>query len=360
MTAMAEQSEDSTPQAVNVVPLRSARLYRMRDDAMQTSLGQMRPHVHLAQDHGWASALADVQEACISNEMFYGEYHGHTVEHLQLLVTALREQSAARSVIFLCGGSSLDNKYWLPVERRHAVNGYERVLVPPLCAPDIAYWLNKASVDSDVGNQFCAVNASVDQSTLADRQGDRLLPQDMFIRTNMQEQDILVVSIGGNDVAFRPSSTTVASMASLLASPRWLIRQHRAPGFHHVVSLFRDETRRLIQKVIAQRKPRYIVVCMCYYPDEAADGSWADRALSLLGYNRDPAKLQLVMREVFAAATCQIRVEGVPVLPLPLYEALDGKNSYDYEQRVEPSVQGGQKIARAVLDRILAASALAC
>ena len=43
---------------------------------------------------------------------------------------------------------------------------------------------------------------------------------------------------------------------------------------------------------------------------------------------------------------------GLDVEVFPLFEVLDGTDSGDYEQRVEPSVRGGEKIARALLARI--------
>lgn len=299
--------------------------------------------------------LHRVSEDSISNEMFYGEYHGHLVPHLKDIVRSLTV-NGGRSVIYLCGDSSLDNKYWLPdSDRRPAINGYETVLVPPRMAPDIAYWLNHECVERGVGESICAVNASVEESTLADRAAGSLLPQDAFIRDHISEKDVLVVSVGGNDVALRPTLSTIVSIAALLCSPRWLIRSHWAPGFGHFIRMFRNDTQRLIETVIANRKPRCVVVCMYYYFDETSGGAWADAVLSKLGYDRDPTKLQLVMREIFAAATQAIQLEGIEVLPLPLYNVLDGKNSDDYEQRVEPSVQGGQKMARAIMDCILAA-----
>jgi hypothetical protein len=43
---------------------------------------------------------------------------------------------------------------------------------------------------------------------------------------------------------------------------------------------------------------------------------------------------------------------GVPVLPVPLFAALDGRSSGDYIARVEPSAQGGAKMARLLLDAL--------
>ena len=91
---------------------------------------------------------------------------------------------------------------------------------------------------------------------------------------------------------------------------------------------------------------------MLYYLDEAPGGSWADFTLQKLGYDKDPSKLQLVLREVYRRATCRLALDDVPVVPVPLYEALDGKESADYVQRVEPSSRGGQKLAELLLDRL--------
>lgn len=327
--------------------------------APPSDLVEPQPAVHLAGRAGQPvgqGQFATLREDVISNEMFYGEYHGHLVPHLREVVASLRQDSSGRSVIFLCGDSSLDNKYWLPGDdRRAAVNGYEKVLDPPRMVPDVAYWINHECVQRGIGDRFCAVNGSVEESTLADRAGPALLAQDAFIRDHIQREDVLVVSVGGNDVALRPTVSTIVSIAALLYSPRWLIRQHWAPGFRHFVNMFRRDTKSLIEKVVSNQRPKCVVACMYYYFDEQPGGSWADYVLGKLGYDSDPTKLQLVMREVFAAATENIHLDGITVIPLPLYMVLDGKNPADYEQRVEPSVQGGEKMARTIVDHILAA-----
>ena len=48
----------------------------------------------------------------------------------------------------------------------------------------------------------------------------------------------------------------------------------------------------------------------------------------------------------------QIKISGSQVIPVPLFVPLDGKNSRDYVSRVEPSVQGGKKMAEFLLDII--------
>ena len=41
---------------------------------------------------------------------------------------------------------------------------------------------------------------------------------------------------------------------------------------------------------------------------------------------------------IFEKATKEIEIEGCKIVPIPLYEVLDGKITEDYEERVEPSV----------------------
>ena len=75
--------------------------------------------------------------------------------------------------------------------------------------------------------------------------------------------------------------------------------------------------------------------------------------LGYLRYNTNPAKLQAAIRAIYERATCEIGdVDGVPVIPLPLFEHLDGKDTHDYVDRVEPSAQGGEKMARAIIEAI--------
>lgn len=47
-----------------------------------------------------------------------------------------------------------------------------------------------------------------------------------------------------------------------------------------------------------------------------------------------------------------IRVKGSQVIPVPLFNVLDGKRSEDYVARVEPSAIGGRKMAEFLLDLI--------
>ena len=60
----------------------------------------------------------------------------------------------------------------------------------------------------------------------------------------------------------------------------------------------------------------------------------------------------MMIRRVFEEAVSKIKVDGAEVIPFPLFKVLDGKTSSDYRERVEPSPEGGRKIADALLDVI--------
>ena len=138
-----------------------------------------------------------------------------------------------------------------------------------------------------------------------------------------------------------------------LLQPSGMIESGWCIGLSHFITLFKTKMEGYIRSITAKTKPKLVVVCMIYYLDEIAGGSWADGTLKMLGYNRNPAKLQMLIRKIFTEATCKIEVEGVKVLPFPLFEVLDGKTTDDYCQRVEPSSQGGNKIGKELVDRII-------
>lgn len=58
-----------------------------------------------------------------------------------------------------------------------------------------------------------------------------------------------------------------------------------------------------IESLTAKTKPKKILVCMFYYPDEANVPSWANAALGALRYNSNPAKVQMLIRKLFDEAT---------------------------------------------------------
>ncbi|KAL7543348.1 hypothetical protein ACHAXR_012668 [Thalassiosira sp. AJA248-18] len=329
--------------------------------------------------------------AKISSTSFYGEYHGHKVRHLETLYPILREHSDA--LIWTAGDSSLDNKYWFN-DLRPAVGAYANVLNPPSSVCDVTFWLNYLSQGSsnltttnrnndDDGTitRYAAINTAVEATTLNER-CRMLRPQDRFLRDNISPEDVLVVSIAGNDIALCPTPCTVASIAGLLCLPTSCLEGGRSFGsvpvndyccgcgpslasctcscppclgyFRH---LFGTRTQKYIEELTAKTKPKKILVCMIYYPDENNVPSWANSALGALGYNSNPAKIQLLIRKFFEEATSTIQIPGSEVIPIPLFHTLDGTRSEDYVARVEPSASGGRKMAEFMLDAIHGPSA---
>lgn len=65
------------------------------------------------------------------------------------------------------------------------------------------------------------------------------------------------------------------------------------------MSAYFTSVQKYIEALTAKTKPKKILVCMIYYPDEAHTPSWAGPALGVLGYNSNPAKLQLLIRKAY-------------------------------------------------------------
>ena len=322
---------------------------------------------------------------------YYSEYYGHPVGQLGLVENRLRS-AGKEEMIFLVGDSSLDNKHWFVTEEP-AVNGYETILKPPRSRCDVAYHINRGLVQRGETGMAC-VNGAVEATTLNDRSWGHLLAHDKFVRDNLQDNDVLVVSVGGNDIALAPLLCTCCNIIPLLgcgaccpsrvldlcscACPPDVYTMSRGyldggccccglpgcltgvltgfpPGLGYFVDLFGNRVRSYVKRLTAKTKPKLVVLCMIYYLDVRGRGSWADTTLKLLGYNVAPAILQHAIRLVYKFGTSRIRLPGLTILPFPLYDVLDGSDTRDYVDRVEPSVVGGAKIANALLDAILAA-----
>jgi hypothetical protein len=338
------------------------------------------------------SRVHEPSEDKVDSYAFYREYSGHPVEQLRRILPHLRDHS--QHLIWTAGDSSLDNKYWLHFhDNLPAVRGaYRNVLHPPTSKPDVTYWLNYLAAtmppptlespraDHQKSTPFpsrrwAAINAAVEASTLNERTF-RLRPQDVFLRDNIAADDVLVVSVGGNDIALLPCPCTIVSMASLvLCMPQSCIDRGRIcatvplddcccgcgpslcscccacpPCLGYFAHLFGRRIQYYIEALTAKTKPSKILVCMIYYPEEVSHGrGWADPALSALRYDSNPAKLQALIRKIYNDSIRHIRIQGSQVIPVPLFQVMDGKASDDYVARVEPSTAGGRKMAEFLL-----------
>ncbi len=321
----------------------------------------------------------------LNTNIFYNEWSGHPPEMLEKLVYEIRSVTTTRDnekqsnetlssacedqvqlsenqrcVIWLAGDSSLDNKYWLGNQFRQAVNGYEHVMQPPKSKPDICHWLNVLLVERGLGEKYVAVNTAVEASTLAGRLGKTdkngvpqlRLPHDKLVRNSLGPDDTLIISVGGNDIAMAPSLSTIFNMLVLTRlNSAESIASGSSCASAHFVRLFGKRVQSYATALIqGSHRPSRIIACMIYFPDEMYSESWANTALGSLGYNTSPEKLQAAIKYVFENATSQIQIPGVDILPFPLFRVLDGKCTEDYVARVEPSAQGGRKMAEALLE----------
>lgn len=308
---------------------------------------------------------------------YYASYFGHDVSHLETVHEEQRR--GGRAAIFLAGDSSLDNKYWFD-ETAPALNGYERILSPPTQKLDVCYWLNREAVRRERPDLFC-INTAVEATSLNDRACCHLLAQDRFIRDHITAADYLIVSVGGNDLAMAPVLATILNLIPLLClTPQCCIERGQAcppnshvdcgcmgcglpgcavagfgcpPGLAYFVDLFQHRVENYVRNLLGPSRPRKVIVCMIYYLDVHGRGSWADCFLQALCYDCNPSKLQSAIKRVFEIATSRIEIDGTEVVAFPLFEVLDGTDTSDYLQRVEPSPQGGAKMARALMDVVI-------
>lgn len=286
----------------------------------------------------------------INPSRFYTEWKGHPIADVSTFHSIILQKRAEKPIIYFAGDSSLDNKYWVPSSGQFgeplpvAVPAiYHSTLTEPRPKPDVAFWLNHL-----LGDRATTLNLAVEASMLRERDHD-LLEHDKFIRDNLRPDDILVVSIGGNDIAMKPTFSTILHMLVLTwLTPRSFLHWGFAWSLPHFRRIFKTKVEAYVSKLVEKSKPRAVIVCMIYFPSEAQAAkqpSWADLPLRLLGYNLFPGQLQTAIKKMYEIGTKKINVSGVNVIPCPLFEAMDGKNGDDYTARVEPSVEGGRKMA---------------
>lgn len=294
----------------------------------------------------------------INTSRFYFEYKGHPLSDLAKFRAITIEERQDKPIIYLAGDSSLDNKYWLHKSisevEVEAPAIYEKTLVTPRPKPDVSFWMNHL-----LGEQATCINTAVEETMLRDRD-DKLLPHDEFIRDNIRSEDVLIVSVGANDVALKPLPSTIMHMLRLA----WLTRRKSledcsACSLSYFKHMFDTKIQDYITRLTAKTKPRAVIVCMIYFPLEAQFGqkSWAEMQLKSLGYNSYPTQLQAAIRAMYEIATKKVEVEGTEIVPCALHEVLDGKTPGEYTARVEPNDEGGRKMAVKfveLLGRILA------
>ncbi|KAF2750131.1 hypothetical protein M011DRAFT_456074 [Sporormia fimetaria CBS 119925] len=286
----------------------------------------------------------------VDTSAFYREWKGHPIENLANVRDIIHAIRPKTPIVYLAGDSSLDNKAWVTPSDPPPVpvpEIYQQLLQSTRgekMKPDISYWLNHL-----LGDQATCINAAVEESLLRERDDD-LLSHDKFIQDSITSNDILIVSVGANDIALRPNTQTMLHMADLAwTTKRSNIENGSASSLKYFRKFFKEKTQAYIERMVSKHKPRAVIVCMIYYPLEASAGqtSWADLQLRALGYGQNPGQLQAAIKQMYLSGTLEIKVAGTQVMGCPLFEILDPRNADDFTARVEPSVQGGRKMAEA-------------
>lgn len=286
----------------------------------------------------------------INSRNFYAEYHGHTAKDLRIVCENLRVMGKTRFV-FLAGDSSLDSKHWFQTNAP-ACNGYENFLQPPVMRQDICYHLNKYFEKTSI----VCVNAAVEEATVCEKIGEtgQLNAQDMFIRNNITSEDVLFVSIGGNDIALKPSFATLFNMGKMMTLNKIESLENdfeNCWGAPHFIEMYRDYIQDYVKKLIGNVRPKLVIISMIYYPS-LLPGGWASGTLEKLNYHQNPLFLQTAIKQIYNHAIRKISLgPNVAVATFPMFEVLDGRNPDHYCQGVEPSAIGNKALAKAVVER---------
>jgi hypothetical protein len=272
---------------------------------------------------------------------FYDTYYGHPISDLKTIIKPAHSEN--KCIIYLAGDSSFDNKYWLPDTnrprvtskyRQHSTREYARA------KPDVAHWINEQTDDSIV-----CVNCAVEEAALS----DSLNAQDCVIQETITENDVLVVSIGGNDFALKPSILNSVLMASVLyLTPQLVIDWGYAYNLTYIINSLVSQLETYISTLLNNVTPKTLVICTIYYPCLHGHG-WADKFLALVGYNTHYTKIHSMIDAIHT----KIESNFPNAKCIALSDVLDYTNESDYIQRVEPSETGGRKMATAIINQAI-------
>lgn len=270
-------------------------------------------------------------------------YHGHNVETLKLIIAKARKLN--KPIIYLIGDSSLDNKFWFIKNNSSMVkpNSFYSEFINET-VPDIEFCLNDI-----IDNKFVVINCAVEESTLEQRM-NKLTEQDILVQTTIRNDDVVICSVGGNDIALKPKPMTMFAMASLLfLSDTKSLSTCTAIGFDTIRTIFYSNMKSYLEKVVKAKA--HVILCTMYYPHENNTiESWANSSLNLMGYNSNKNKIHSIIKSIHNNMISKIKINNAKTMNyIPLYEVLDSAfESEDYLFRVEPSHKGGIKIANSI------------
>ena len=311
----------------------------------------------------------------INSKDFYNEWSGHKITDLNNIIDSLRsynKQNKNRSVIFLAGDSSLDNKYW-PLNdstekllcNKPPINGYEDVLIGNDCVPDVAYQINQTLIENELDNEYVCINTSIEATKLEQRfdidSKVKLLAQDQFICDNMTKDDILIVSISGNDFALGPTAKIEADMRKYVKAFEENNYKEQNDLFGETgifYGLFVNKMSEYIKKLCSKKNPKKVIICMIYFVSipffKISGGHWAKKTIDIFKYASNPDILKSFIIKCHGLIKRNYLINsGINIFEsCPLYEVLDELDNTLYLAGVEPSIKGGKLMAERFVDQI--------
>lgn len=190
--------------------------------------------------------VTDYLNTTIDSELFYHGMRGHSIAGLEKLLELAAAMPTKLPRIFLAGDGSLDNKFWINDAEGKKIplpSFYKQVIQPGAIKPDVAFWMNQY-----LDGRAITINTAVAATTISDRPHlnhsgvHALLRQDILICDSISEEDILIVSLGGNDIGLRPSMTTCWHLIQLVYfSSQSALADGTAWCLDYFVKLFRDQ-----------------------------------------------------------------------------------------------------------------------
>jgi hypothetical protein len=264
-------------------------------------------------------------------ELDYDNYYGHNIEILKKLV------NDKNKYIYLVGDSVLDNKYWVKNIKTEKVRDIFTV-------PDIAYHINSL-LDKDKSKDlnkkdYICINCAVEESKIESKnilnEHEALNEQDKFVRDNIKDDDILVVSLGGNDIML--SFKNILPLIKVLISSNY----KDSENYKNLLNIFNLGIENYVKKILGKHQSK-VIVLFPYFPCEVYSESWGNFLLT--GMMLFKHKIKKLMKDIFEDIT-------YPYIKIPLYEIFDSTKEEDYVQRLEPSYTGGLKIAKEIVKHI--------
>ena len=221
------------------------------------------------------------------------------------------------------------------------------------------------------------------------------MAQDRFLRDHVTKNDVVVVSVGGNDIALKPALCTIVSMLLLMCCTTNNCLDNCTcgcafpcddyccgcgcgcfsnctawpPGYGYFLHLFGTRIRTYVDNMTQKNRPKKMLIS--WWDSRGVMGGQCIRVVGIqsqstgefVNYHRFISlptilanlimislpfflftaywqRLQILIRNVFRDAIRNIKIPGSEVIGIPLFAAMNGKNTREYSQRVEPSSLG--------------------